>query len=129
VLPITDSYVVHHAALGSAAWIHAAESDLDRVTGVVGGLDGVEDVLPRAEAAQVLELPSDRIGDLVVLADGSTALGGRASEHDLSRLRGALRSHGGRHERRVPIVLSERVAIPADVRNRDVHHLLLGATQ
>jgi phosphonoacetate hydrolase len=129
VLPITDPYVVHHASLGSAAWIHVDGTELDRVAGVVGDLDGVEEVLTRDDAATQLELPPDRIGDLVVLADGSTALGGRASEHDLSQLRGALRTHGGRHEQRVPIVLSERVEIPDDVRNRDVHHLLLGVPE
>jgi phosphonoacetate hydrolase len=127
VLPITDPYVVHHASLGSAAWVHAPPSSVDEAAAVVAALDGVEEVLRREDAARELEIPADRIGDLVVLADASTALGGRAHEHDLSQLHDALRTHGGRHEQRVPVLLSERVAVPAGVRNRDVHHLLLGA--
>jgi phosphonoacetate hydrolase len=125
VLPITDPYVVHHAALGSACWIHADPGDLDRIAELVSAQEGVEQVLMREQAAEELELPSDRIGDLVVLADAATALGRRRAEHDLGALRGALRSHGGRHEQEVPVILSERVAVPADLRNRDVHHLLL----
>jgi phosphonoacetate hydrolase len=127
VLPITDPYVVHHASLGSAVWVHAPAEQLERVAEVAGNLDGVEAVLPREEAARKLELPADRIGDLVVLSDAETALGGRAREHDLSQLHAALRTHGGRHERRVPMLLSERVEVPAGVRNRDIHQLLLGA--
>jgi len=127
VLPITDPYVVHHASLGSAAWIHVDNGDVERARQIVAALDGVEDVLGREEAARELELPEDRIGDLVVLADASTALGGREQQHDLSQLHGALRTHGGRHEQRVPVVLSERVAVPPDLRNRDVHELLIGA--
>ncbi len=123
ILPITDPYVVHHASLGSACWIHA--DDVDRVAEVVGAQPGVEEVLSREDAARDLELPADRIGDLVVLADAETALGRREDEHDLSALRGPLRSHGGVHEQAVPLLLSERVSVPPDARNRDVHRLLL----
>src|SRR5262249_20593678 len=130
VLPITDPYVVHHASLGSAAWIHVEDDDIQRAQQIVAALDGVEEVLGREDAAPALEgpeVPEDRIGELVVLADASTALGGREREHDLSKLHGALRTHGGRRERRVPVVLSERVAVPPGLRNRDVHELLIGA--
>jgi phosphonoacetate hydrolase len=128
VLPITDPYVVHHAALGSACWIHAPADQCERVRAVVSAAAGVEEVLERDEAARRLALPADRIGDLVVLADERTALGKRRTDHDLSHLHGALRSHGGRHEQAVPILLSEppvtRVAAPWS--NADVHALVLG---
>jgi len=125
VLPITDPYVVHHASLGSACWIHVAGDGLDAARAAVEGQPGVEEVLGREAAALGLSLPADRIGDLVVFADASTALGGRRRDHDLSALRGTLRSHGGRHEQTVPILLSE----PREVEgasNADVHALLLG---
>ena len=131
ILPITDPYVVHHAALGSACWAHTADPDGARV--VIERLDGVEEVLTREQAAVELSLPADRIGDLVVLADRSTALGRREREHDLSSLRGPLRSHGGRHEQPVPILLSERPdpdgerLLAAGATNADVHRLVLGA--
>ena len=89
--------------------------------------EGVEEVLPRALAAESLSLPPDRIGDLVVLGDERTVFGKRAADHDLSALRGPLRSHGGRHEQAVPLLVSRRVAAPeAGLSNADVHHLLLG---
>jgi phosphonoacetate hydrolase len=128
ILPITDPYVVHHASLGSACWVYVDEERRDQVRDVLLEVDGVEEVLTRDEAVPAFSLPGDRIGDLVVLGAADTALGGHAAEHDLSQLHGALRSHGGRHERAVPILLSEPPAVepPADLSNADVHHLLLG---
>jgi len=132
VLPITDPYVVHHAALGSCCWIHVTEDELERARDAVAAVDGVEEVLTREQAAAGLQLPADRIGDLVVLADAETALGKTEAEHDLSALRGPLRSHGGRHEQAVPILLSERPRgagadlLERGATNADVHWLLLG---
>ena len=128
--PITDPYVVHHAALGSLAWIHLDDLDeLDLARGTVAALPGVEAVLDRFAAADAFELPPDRIGDLIVLADGATALGKSAAEHDLGALHGTLRSHGGLHERTVPLIVSHRLDDTAvagrDLRNRDLHDLLL----
>jgi phosphonoacetate hydrolase len=132
ILPITDPYVVHHAALGSACWVHVADEDVEAARALIELQDGVDEVLSRDEAATALSLPPDRIGDLVVLSDASTALGSRRREHDLSALRGPLRSHGGRHEQSIPILLSERPdaagrdLLAAGATNADVHQLLLG---
>ena len=128
--PITDPYVVHHAALGSLAWIHLDDLDqLDAARGALASLPGVEGVLDRWAAAETFELPADRIGDLVVLADASTVLGKSEAAHDLSQLNARLRSHGGLHERAVPIILSRPLEpIGLDGRtlyNRDLHDLLL----
>ena len=130
VCPITDPYVVHHAALGSLAWVHLDDpGELDGARGVLAGLAGVEAVLDRWAAAESFDLPADRIGDLVVLADASTVLGKSRAAHDLSQLRGRLRSHGGLHERSVPIILSRALNQSGlDIRtlhNRDLHDLLL----
>lgn len=131
VLPITDPYVAHHAALGSACWLHVGEDGLELARTVLRETRGVEEVLTRAEAAVGLALPPDRIGDLVVLGDRTTVFGKRPGDHDLSALRGPLRSHGGRHEQRVPVLLSTkpRVPIPARVSNADIHYLLLGGDE
>ena len=131
--PITDPYVAHHAALGSLAWVHLADLDeLDAARGALAAVPGVEAVLDRSAAAEAFELPEDRIGDLVVLGDGETVLGRSADFHDLSSLGGPLRSHGGLHERRVPIILCQPVAangtVWPEVRNRDLHDLLLNHT-
>jgi phosphonoacetate hydrolase len=128
--PITDPYVVHHAALGSLAWVHLDDIDqLDRARGVLAGLAGVEAVLDRSAAAAAFELPADRIGDLVVLADGSTVLGKSRAAHDLSALHGTLRSHGGLHERIVPMIFTQPLDHAAlagrELHSRDLHELLL----
>ncbi len=90
---------------------------------------GVEGVLDRCAAAESFELPADRIGDLIVLADEHTVLGKSREAHDLSALHGPLRSHGGLHERLVPMIVCERLDQDAlagrDLRNRDLHDLLL----
>lgn len=128
--PITDPYVVHHAALGSLAWVHLDDLDeLAAARGVIASLPGIDGVLDRYAAAEAFELPADRIGDLVVLADASTVIGKAAAAHDLSALHGTLRSHGGLHERRVPIIVTHPLRARAlegrDLRNRDLHDLLL----
>jgi phosphonoacetate hydrolase len=131
VLPITDPYVVHHAALGSAAWVHVPDGARSEAAACLRTLDGVDEVLEREQAATELELPVDRIGDLVVLADERTALGSSRARHDLSTLRGPLRSHGGRHEQAIPIVISHPLTpeaasrLEGGVTNADVHDLLL----
>lgn len=132
VLPITDPYVVHHGALGSFAWVHLSAEKRERARDVIAALEGVEEVYTREEAATVFEHPIDRIGDLSITADASTALGKSASRHDLSGISAeGLRSHGGRHEQRVPIIVSRPLGEPyakrhaAGVANADIHDLLL----
>jgi phosphonoacetate hydrolase len=131
VLPITDPYVVHHGALGSFAWIHARPEDIPRARAAIGQLDGIEEIFTRDEATVIYSHPADRIGDLSVAADSQTALGKSAAKHDLSVLTGPLRSHGGRHEQIVPIIVSHSLSPRyaawhrAGVENRDIHDLLL----
>ena len=106
ILPITDPYVVHHGALGSYATVYVEPESLERAARVLRGVPGVEAVHTREEAAGLYQLPPDRIGDLVVLADGGTVLGRTPDWHDLSHVREGLRSHGGLHEATVPFVVN-----------------------
>ena len=111
ILPITDPYVVHHGALGSYATVYVpAASDCAQLAARLSGLQGIEVVLTREQAAQRFELPADRIGDLVVVSQRSTVLGTSQSRHDLSGLEVPLRSHGGISEQRVPLILNRPVA-------------------
>jgi phosphonoacetate hydrolase len=110
VLPITDPYVLHHGALGSFAWVYLSEADLERARAAFAALDGVEEVYGREEAAVIFEHPADRIGDLSVGSDARTALGKSRAAHDLSLVETGLRSHGGRHEQVVPIVVSHKLS-------------------
>jgi phosphonoacetate hydrolase len=109
ILPITDPYVVHHGALGSFATVYLAEDDLSRAMACIASLPGIERVLSREEAARAYELPADRIGDLVVVAERFTVIGTSASLHDLSALEVPLRSHGGVSEQRVPLILNRAI--------------------
>lgn len=106
ILPITDPYVVHHGALGSYATVYLSNNHVEKARKFLEKLSGVELVLNRSEAAGRFQLPPDRIGDLVVLADKGTTLGRRPSWHDLSVVESGLRSHGGLHEQRVPFIFN-----------------------
>jgi len=131
VLPITDPYVVHHGALGSFVWIHLPETQVERAQMALAGLEGIEEIYCRADAAVIYEHPFDRIGDLSVASDAQTALGKSLAKHDLSGITSGLRSHGGRHEQIVPIIVSQPLAEAyaarhaAGVSNSDMHDLLL----
>jgi phosphonoacetate hydrolase len=134
VLPITDPYVVHHGALGSFAWVHLPAADVHQAREALAALDGIEEVYSREEAAVIFEHPADRIGDLSVTSDAATALGKSADKHDLSGLAGGLRSHGGRHEQLVPIIVSRPLQplhaarLAAGLSSSDLHDLLLNGT-
>jgi len=118
LLPITDPYVVHHGSLGSYATLYAPDpSRVRELADFLVGVEGVETVLTRAEACERLELPGDRIGDLVVISDRLTVLGTHAENHDLSGLTVPLRSHGGASEQRVPLIFNREV-IDIDPRRR-----------
>ena len=117
ILPITDPYVVHHGALGSFALVYLPEPvPHDAVAKRIAALPGVETVLTRAEAAAKFELPSDRIGDLVVVSRIDTVIGTSRDRHDLSGLDVPLRSHGGLSEQKVPLLVNHNVGKQPDTR-------------
>ena len=111
ILPITDPYVVHHGALGSYATVYLpADLTGNALASRIAALRGIELVLTRPEAARRFELPADRIGDLVVIAERPVVIGSAAAKHDLSGLDAPLRSHGGLSEQQVPLVMNRRFA-------------------
>ena len=57
-------------------------------------------------------MPTDRIGELVVLSDQHTVLGRTPDWHDLADVEKGLRSHGGLHEGIVPLITNR----PLDAR-------------
>ena len=130
ILPITDPYVVHHGALGSYATVYLEGADAEVTLARLRQLDGIELALDKATAAARFELPSDRIGDLVVVSRPDVVLGTRASEHDLSGLTVPLRSHGGLSEQRVPLLFNRRIDVEPNrrLRNFDLFDLALNRT-
>lgn len=109
ILPITDPYVVHHGALGSFATVYLSSDTMrEAAARTIVVLPGVEEVLSREDAARRFELPGDRIGDLVVIAERLSVLGTSRARHDLSGLDAPLRSHGGVSEQQVPLIANRR---------------------
>ena len=120
ILPITDPYVVHHGALGSFATVYLPSTSVADAANRIAALPGVAEVLTRFDAAARFELPPERIGDLVVLAERLTVLGSSAARHDLSGLDAPLRSHGGLSEQRVPLIANRCASsLPAGRRWRN----------
>lgn len=104
ILPITDPYVVHHGALGSFATIYLPQETVGDAEVRLRSVPGVWQVLGRDEACRRYELPPDRVGDIVVVAERLWTLGTSRSRHDLSGLDAPLRSHGGVSEQQVPLI-------------------------
>lgn len=127
ILPITDPYVAHHGALGSFAQVHLPRGmDAAKVRDWLLARAGITECHERTVGARLMELPEDRMGDLVVASARNVVLGRTPAYHDLTALAGALRSHGGRYEEMVPLVFSEPLntayatRAAGDVRNFDI---------
>jgi len=136
ILPITDPYVAHHGALGSFAQVHIPATVLvDDVRRWLLRRDGVTECHDRDTAARLMELPIDRMGDVVVASGRDVVLGRTPADHDLSALAGALRSHGGRYEEMVPLIFSHPLTPEAqslalgDLRNFDVFYFACNGLQ
>jgi phosphonoacetate hydrolase len=139
ILPITDPYVVHHGALGSFAQVHLPSDHTSRFTvhDVMASLlsrSGITEVHSRDVAARLMELPRDRMGDIVVCSGRNVVIGRTPAYHDLKALESGLRSHGGRYEEMVPFVLSERLKpnfvdrAAGDPRNFDIFDFTCNGT-
>ena len=109
ILPITDPYVVHHGALGSYATVYLDEKDISPAKEIISKIPGIEFTLTRDEAREKFNLPPDRIGELVVLSDKHTVIGRAEAWHDLEKVKTGLRSHGGLHESKVPMIFNLRL--------------------
>jgi phosphonoacetate hydrolase len=120
ILPITDPYVAHHGALGGFATVYIPPTtNIAALIAKLQCISGVAMVLARKEACSQFELPDDRMGDIVVLADRQRTFGTAPEKHDLSGLSGPLRSHGGLTEQCVPMIANCRILLPAGRRLRN----------
>jgi phosphonoacetate hydrolase len=132
ILPITDPYVAHHGSLGSFATIYTPDGQ--HVGDLIQRLrdtPGVELALTRNAACNRFELPTDRVGDIVVISTRHKVLGTSRARHDLSGLTEPLRSHGGVTEQRVPMIANRRIVLPPGqvLRNFDVFDVALNHVQ
>ena len=128
ILPITDPYVVHHGALGSFATAYLPQqTDQKALLARLARLKGIELALSREEGCRRFELPPERMGDVIVIAEKHVVLGTSRSRHDLSGLDAPLRSHGGLSEQAVPLIFNYRARdLPSRrLRNFDVFDVAL----
>ncbi len=135
ICPITDPYVKHHGALGSYVVVHVNDkSVIDEVKNWLVIQPGITEVHDKATAVNLLEQPEDRTGDLVVLSGRDVVVGRRPQYHDLSALDSTLRSHGGRYEEMVPMIISHplnavyKMKAAADPRNFDIFDFTINGT-
>jgi phosphonoacetate hydrolase len=129
ILPITDPYVVHHGALGSFATAYLPSGgNAASVIARLARLDGIELAVSGQDGCRRFELPPERLGDIIVIAQKHVVLGTSRAKHDLSGLDAPLRSHGGISEQTVPLLFNRRTAgIPGRqrLRNFDVFDVAL----
>ncbi len=97
---IKDRYTVHHSNLGGCIYLYLEAGDRESALDVLNDIEGVDEALPREEAAQRFRLMSDRIGDIVALGSPDVVFG----DPKEVALPPNLRSHGSLHEQRVPII-------------------------
>ncbi|MEJ2901592.1 phosphonoacetate hydrolase [Pedobacter panaciterrae] len=135
ICPITDPYVKHHGALGSYVAVHMDDtSKVNEVKNWLAVQPGVTEVYDKETGCRILEQPSDRTGDLFVLSARDVVVGKTAAHHDLKALDGTLRSHGGRYEEMVPLVISHplnatyKMKTQGDPRNFDVFDFTVNGT-
>jgi phosphonoacetate hydrolase len=125
-----DRYIKHHRTFGGTAYVWLQDADdADRVAAHIGALEGIDAVLPRAEAARRFGLMPERIGELVVLGDRHTVFGELPGPSEA--LEAGYRSHGSLYESDVPLfIYNWRGAMPpagAFERNCDVASFLYRA--
>ena len=122
ILPITDPYVVHHGALGSYATIYFNEKKIyNEAFSKLKSLKGIDQICSKDEAVKRFDLPSDRIGDIVITSSEKITLGKTKSYHDLKSLKEPLRSHGGLSEQKVPFIVNKPINLSSvkDLKNYD----------
>jgi phosphonoacetate hydrolase len=118
-----DGIVGHHRDLGGGAWVWADGDQLNRAAEILASLDGVEEVVSRAEAAARFGLNPDRMGDLAVLADRQSVFGDLATETEV--LAPGYRSHGSGYETEVPLIRWNVADVKPDTKTSMNWHLLL----
>lgn len=105
---IRDAHTYHHRNLGGAAYVYLDDSADGQL---LADVDGVEVVLDRETAAEEFSLPTEYIGDLMVLGTPASVFGpvddAEAGDPNGFHADVSLRSHGSHHERTVPWVSTE----------------------
>jgi phosphonoacetate hydrolase len=102
---IRDGLYAHHRDLGGALYLYFDDPGAAREAGAaLARTPGIDEVVPNAEAARD-HLPPERVGDLICWAARDVALG-VWTDGPASRSETGLRSHGSKHEQRIPMLVA-----------------------
>jgi phosphonoacetate hydrolase len=113
ISPEKDRYMKHHKGLGGSAYVYLLNSsDAASVRKTLSGLNGVDAVLTKSEAAKKYHLMPGRIGDFMVLGDIHTVFG-QLNGNAYEQLPDTYRSHGSTYETQVPLWVYNAKNAPA----------------
>ena len=102
---IRDKHKTHHQNLGGACYVYLANSrDFRQAFDILKSTQGVEEIYDTQSAARLFHLHRGRIGDIFLLASKHVAFGELAHVREEAK----VRSHGSRHEAKVPLVVYNR---------------------
>jgi phosphonoacetate hydrolase len=102
---IRDGLYAHHRDLGGALYLYFDDPGAAREAGAaLARTPGIDEVVPNAEATRD-HLPPERVGDLICWAARDVALG-VWTDGPASRSETGLRSHGSKHEQRIPMLVA-----------------------
>ncbi|MFN7919686.1 MAG: alkaline phosphatase family protein [Bryobacteraceae bacterium] len=102
---ISDNHKAHHQDLGGTYYIYLRKpAEAAKAIAILKRAPEVEEAYERNEAATKFHLMKERIGDLFLLARKQSAFG----DFDQVRKPVTVRTHGSRHEAKVPILVHGR---------------------
>ena len=102
---IRDGLYAHHRDLGGSLYLYFDDVTVaGRAREVLTGVPGIDQVVLREEAGQD-HLPPERVGDLICWGSRDVALGVWRDEPPI-REESGLRSHGSKHEQRIPMLVA-----------------------
>lgn len=125
--PERDYYIRHHRNFTGCSWVWLhAPGDFQRVAMIIDGLDGVDAIIGRNDAARCYHQIPERLGDMVILGDRHTMFGDLDSAHE--KLGSNYRAHGSNYEMDLPlIVFNWQEKLPGPERfqkNKDLAHFV-----
>ncbi len=102
---IRDGLYAHHRDLGGSLYLYFADpAASEAALGVLARTAGIEEVTTRDDARRE-GLPPERVGDLICWGARDVALGVWA-DGPAARQEAGLRSHGSKHEQRIPMLVA-----------------------
>lgn len=102
---IRDGLFAHHRDLGGALYLYFQDpAAVPEARAALAGAQGIDEVVTRDEAGRD-RLPPERVGDLLCWGARDVALG-TWDDGPPRREETGLRSHGSRHEQRIPMIVA-----------------------